>query len=154
MMRPLLWGDFFWDSFPKLRYMNISTTIFFSEMFWISVISCLPPSCVAKMWCEIWTASPGPQDDQCSNMSLLVLPESGHEWDHEQPVQFREIHSEIAPGHIQNARCHWLPFEITTHFSCPNNSQWTWVWGNSRDGEGQGRPACCSPQGHKGLDTT
>ena len=33
-------------------------------------------------------------------------------------------------------------------------TQWTWVWTNSRDSEGQGSLVCCSPWGGKGLDTT
>ena len=33
-------------------------------------------------------------------------------------------------------------------------TQWTWVWANSGDSEGQGSLACCSPWGHKELDST
>ena len=33
-------------------------------------------------------------------------------------------------------------------------TQWIWVWANSGDSEGQGSLVCCSPQGHKELDTT
>ena len=33
-------------------------------------------------------------------------------------------------------------------------TQWTWVWVNSRSNDGQGGLACCSPWGHKELDTT
>ena len=33
-------------------------------------------------------------------------------------------------------------------------TQWTWVWANSGDSEGQGSLACCSPWGHKKSDTT
>ena len=33
-------------------------------------------------------------------------------------------------------------------------TQWTWVWANSRDGEGQGSLVCCSPWGCKGSDMT
>ena len=33
-------------------------------------------------------------------------------------------------------------------------TQWTWIWENSRDSEGQGNLACCSPPGHRGLETT
>ena len=33
-------------------------------------------------------------------------------------------------------------------------TQWTWVWVNSRSGDGQGGLACCSPQGCKESDTT
>ena len=33
-------------------------------------------------------------------------------------------------------------------------TQWTWVWENSRDSEGQGSLVCCSPPRHKGSDTT
>ena len=33
-------------------------------------------------------------------------------------------------------------------------TQWTWVWANSRGGEGQGSLACCSPWGRKEWDTT
>ena len=32
--------------------------------------------------------------------------------------------------------------------------QWTWVWVNSRVGDGQGGLACCSLWGHKESDTT
>ena len=32
--------------------------------------------------------------------------------------------------------------------------QWTWVWVNSRVGDGQGGLACCSSWGHKESDTT
>ena len=32
-------------------------------------------------------------------------------------------------------------------------TQWTWVWVNSGVGDGQGSLACCSPWGHKELDT-
>ena len=32
--------------------------------------------------------------------------------------------------------------------------KWTWVWASSRDGEGQGSLACCSPWGCKESDTT
>jgi len=31
--------------------------------------------------------------------------------------------------------------------------QWTWVWVNTGVGDGQGGLACCSPWGHKELDT-
>ena len=31
---------------------------------------------------------------------------------------------------------------------------WTWVWTTMRDSEGHGSLACCSPWGHKELDTT
>ena len=33
-------------------------------------------------------------------------------------------------------------------------TQWTWVWASSRDGEGQGSLACCSPWDHKELYMT
>ena len=33
-------------------------------------------------------------------------------------------------------------------------TQWTRVWANLGDGEGQGSLACCSPWGHKESDTT
>ena len=34
-------------------------------------------------------------------------------------------------------------------------TRWTWVWASSRKiGDGQGRLACCSSQGHKELDMT
>ena len=33
-------------------------------------------------------------------------------------------------------------------------TQWTWVWASSWSGEGQGSLVCCSPRGHKELDTT
>ena len=33
-------------------------------------------------------------------------------------------------------------------------TQWTWVWANLEDGEGQGGLACCSPWGHGELDMT
>ena len=33
-------------------------------------------------------------------------------------------------------------------------TQWTWVWVNSRVGDGQGGLACCSPWSHKESDTT
>ena len=33
-------------------------------------------------------------------------------------------------------------------------TQWTWVWPDSRNGEGQGSLACCSPWGHRELDMT
>ena len=33
-------------------------------------------------------------------------------------------------------------------------THWTWVWVNSRSFDGQGGLACCSPWGHKELDTT
>ena len=33
-------------------------------------------------------------------------------------------------------------------------TQWTWVWVNSRVGDGQGGLACCSPWGHKESDMT
>ena len=33
-------------------------------------------------------------------------------------------------------------------------TQWTWVWTSSRVGDGQRSLACCSPWGHKELDTT
>ena len=33
-------------------------------------------------------------------------------------------------------------------------TQWTRVWETQRDSEGQGSLACCSPCGHKELDTT
>ena len=33
-------------------------------------------------------------------------------------------------------------------------NQWTWVWGNSRDSEGQRSLACGSPWCHKQLETT
>ena len=33
-------------------------------------------------------------------------------------------------------------------------TQWTWVWVNSGDKKRQGRLVCCSPQGHKELNTT
>ena len=33
-------------------------------------------------------------------------------------------------------------------------TQWTWLWVNSRVGDGQGGLACCSPCGHKESDTT
>ena len=33
-------------------------------------------------------------------------------------------------------------------------TQWTWVQANSGTSEGQGSLACCSPWGHKELDTT
>ena len=33
-------------------------------------------------------------------------------------------------------------------------TQWTWVWANSGDSEGQGSLACCSPWGPKELDMT
>ena len=32
--------------------------------------------------------------------------------------------------------------------------QWTWTWANLGDGEGQRSLVCCSPWGHKELDTT
>ena len=32
--------------------------------------------------------------------------------------------------------------------------QWTWVWVNSRSWDRQGDLACCSPWGHRELDTT
>ena len=32
-------------------------------------------------------------------------------------------------------------------------TQWTWVWVNTRVGDGQGGLACCSPWSHKELDT-
>ena len=32
--------------------------------------------------------------------------------------------------------------------------QWTRTWANSKDGEGQGGLACCSPWGHRESDTT
>ena len=34
-----------------------------------------------------------------------------------------------------------------------SSTQWTWVWANSGDGEEQGSLTCCSPWGHKELDT-
>ena len=33
-------------------------------------------------------------------------------------------------------------------------TQWTWVWANSGDSEGQGSLVCCSPWGCKESDTT
>ena len=33
-------------------------------------------------------------------------------------------------------------------------TQWTWIWANLGDGEGQGSLECCSPWGRKELDTT
>ena len=33
-------------------------------------------------------------------------------------------------------------------------TRWTWVWANSRDGEGQGGLAGCTLQGHEESDTT
>ena len=33
-------------------------------------------------------------------------------------------------------------------------TQWTWVWANSGDVEGQGSPACCSPWGCQKSDMT
>ena len=33
-------------------------------------------------------------------------------------------------------------------------TQWTWVWLDSGVCDGQGGLACCSPWGHKELDTT
>ena len=33
-------------------------------------------------------------------------------------------------------------------------TQWTWVWVNSRVGDGQGGLVCCSSGGHKESDTT
>ena len=33
-------------------------------------------------------------------------------------------------------------------------TQWTWVWANSGDSEGQGSLVCCSPWGCKELDMT
>ena len=35
-----------------------------------------------------------------------------------------------------------------------SSTQWTWIQANSRDSEGQGSLACCSPWAHKELDTT
>ena len=32
-------------------------------------------------------------------------------------------------------------------------TQWTWVWVNSRSWWRTGKPGCCSPWGHKELDT-
>ena len=33
-------------------------------------------------------------------------------------------------------------------------TQWTWVWASSRSWWWTGKPACCSPWGHKESDTT
>ena len=33
-------------------------------------------------------------------------------------------------------------------------TQWTWAWASSRNGDGQGSLACCSPWDHKKLDKT
>ena len=33
-------------------------------------------------------------------------------------------------------------------------TQWTWVWQNEGDSEGQGSPVCCSSWGHRELETT
>ena len=38
--------------------------------------------------------------------------------------------------------------------SMASQTQWTWVWVNSRVGDGQGGLACCSPWGRKASDMT
>ena len=35
-----------------------------------------------------------------------------------------------------------------------SRTQWTWIWANLGDGEGQGSLECCSPWGRKELDMT
>ena len=50
--------------------------------------------------------------------------------------------------------CQWIQKKLLTKFSTPH-----WLNGHEleqtpRDGEGQGSLACCSPGGHKELDTT
>ena len=80
-----------------------------------------------KDWCWSWSSSTWPPDLK----SQLIRKDSdaGKDWG-------REEKGTTWGG--------WMA----------SPTQWTWVWANSRDREGQGSLACCTPWCHKESDAT